>query len=149
MLAALRSRLPLWLQRLALALLVLAFFWSAGMLWVPWLLKPQAERAIGEALGRGVRLGGEAARHGGHRAADVGPVAAELAQAAARQVGVDPAREFLQRTFERVTHALVVVLDFVRRIDQHQRAARRRRQQCLEAVEAIAMLDQHTAAARR
>lgn len=57
MLAALRSRLPLWLQRLALALLVLAFFWSAGMLWVPWLLKPQAERAIGDALGRSVQIG--------------------------------------------------------------------------------------------
>jgi uncharacterized protein involved in outer membrane biogenesis len=57
MLAALRSRLPLWLQRLALALLVLAFFWSAGMLWVPWLLKPQAEHAIGDALGRSVQIG--------------------------------------------------------------------------------------------
>ncbi|WP_436190064.1 DUF748 domain-containing protein [Pseudorhodoferax sp. LjRoot39] len=57
MFAALRSRLPLWLQRLALTLLVLAFFWSAGMLWVPWLLKPQAERAIGEVLGRNVQIG--------------------------------------------------------------------------------------------
>ncbi|MGC3986671.1 MAG: DUF748 domain-containing protein [Pseudorhodoferax sp.] len=38
-------------------LLALAFFWSAGMLWVPWLLKPQAERAIGEALGRSVQIG--------------------------------------------------------------------------------------------
>ncbi|WP_189689276.1 DUF748 domain-containing protein [Pseudorhodoferax aquiterrae] len=57
MFAALRSRLPLRLQRLALVLLALAFIWSAGMLWVPWLLKPQAERAIGEALGRSARIG--------------------------------------------------------------------------------------------
>ncbi|RCW73865.1 uncharacterized protein DUF748 [Pseudorhodoferax soli] len=57
MLAALRSRISLRLQRLILALLGLAFFWSAGMLWVPWLLKPQAERAIGEALGRSVQIG--------------------------------------------------------------------------------------------
>jgi uncharacterized protein involved in outer membrane biogenesis len=57
MFAALRSRLPLRLQRLVLVLLGLAFFWSAGMLWVPWLLKPQAERAIGEALGRSIQIG--------------------------------------------------------------------------------------------
>ncbi|KQP35744.1 DUF748 domain-containing protein [Pseudorhodoferax sp. Leaf274] len=57
MFAALRSRLPIRLQRLALVLLGAAFFWSAGMLWVPWLLKPQAERAIGEALGRSAHIG--------------------------------------------------------------------------------------------
>lgn len=57
MFAALRSRLPVWLQRLALVLLGLAFVWSAGMLWVPPLLKSQAERAIGAALGRSVQIG--------------------------------------------------------------------------------------------
>lgn len=57
MFAAVRSRLPVWLQRLALVLLGLAFVWSAGMLWVPGLVKPQAERAIGAALGRSVQIG--------------------------------------------------------------------------------------------
>lgn len=56
MFAAVRTRLPVWLQRLALVLLGLAFVWSAGMLWVPWLVKPQAERAIGAALGRNVQI---------------------------------------------------------------------------------------------
>ncbi|WP_326536517.1 DUF748 domain-containing protein [Pseudorhodoferax sp.] len=57
MFAALRSRLPLWLQRVAMVLLGLAFVWSAGMLWVPLLLKPQAERAIAAALGRSAHIG--------------------------------------------------------------------------------------------
>ncbi len=57
MFAAFRSRRPVWLQRLALGLLGLAFVWSAGMLWLPWVLKPQAERALGEALGRSAHIG--------------------------------------------------------------------------------------------
>ncbi|HVR53170.1 MAG TPA: DUF748 domain-containing protein, partial [Pseudorhodoferax sp.] len=38
-------------------LLGLAFVWSAGMLWVPPLVKSQTERVLGAALGRSVQVG--------------------------------------------------------------------------------------------
>ncbi|MFT3717927.1 DUF748 domain-containing protein [Pseudorhodoferax sp.] len=57
MFAPLLSRLPPWLRRTLLVLLALAFIWSAGMLWVPAIVKPQAERGLAQALGRQVAIG--------------------------------------------------------------------------------------------
>ena len=56
-------------------------------------------------------------------------------------------RKALQAFFDAAQRARVVALVFVRRIEQHQRAARRRRQQRENAVEAVARIE-HRAAAR-
>ncbi len=52
------------------------------------------------------------------------------------RVGAD--REALQRLFQAVDHGGVVGLELIARVDQHQAAPGRRRQQRLEALEAVA-----------
>ncbi|WP_235578330.1 DUF748 domain-containing protein [Pseudorhodoferax sp. Leaf267] len=50
-------RIPAWLRRTGYVVLGLAFFWSMALWWLPALLKPQAERAIEQALGRRASIG--------------------------------------------------------------------------------------------
>jgi uncharacterized protein involved in outer membrane biogenesis len=47
----------MWMQRLVLVLLGLAFVWSSTMLWAPALIRSQLVHALSSALGRGVQVG--------------------------------------------------------------------------------------------
>ena len=71
----------------------------------------------------------------------------QLARLAALQLRIphriDSGGEAFQSFLQRLDHALVILFFFIGRVDQHQRAARRRRQQCFQCAESVGLLHQH------